>query len=450
PRINAAPLQIEPIVPEAPPTAATVPALLQIEPIAEPVRAPAAMPTTTEAGKIDPSMLVGVAPKQLPQVAPPQNEMVGGLKQLETNVGESAKKIGAIGAGIQPTYEAANKQIAQTQADYKKQEADAIAQVNNAKSMVNTAMADASRVGSIDPARFWSNKGTGEKITAAIAVFLGGVGAGLLGRGGNPALEMIQKSIDQDINAQEQDIKRKQANVGMAINAMDIARQSLGDIRASRTAALASAWGDAERKVTAMQAGMKNEDEKIKLDQLKQQMAMTRQTYEVQTAQLMQNNKLKELISSGNQGVTQGVIEQSSLPREEKDKYLQRMVPGYGFAKDPETAKEAVKVTAAAVPFQKSLQELINLVKEGPVIPHTDRAIRLTSLAEEVQMAYRENKNLTRFSEEVKEFMEKVLPDPSAITNLHNIPKYEAVLESSKIDTRNKLKQYGLIPQTTP
>jgi hypothetical protein len=57
---------------------------------------------------------------------------------------------------------------------------------------------------SIDPNRYWNNKSTGQKLLAGLALALGGFGAGLTG-GRNHALDIINKEIDADLNAQKLD-----------------------------------------------------------------------------------------------------------------------------------------------------------------------------------------------------------------------------------------------------
>lgn len=57
----------------------------------------------------------------------------------------------------------------------------------------------------IDPRRYYNNMGTGQKISTAIALLLGGVGAGLT-RGPNLALQMMDKAVDHDIEAQKMDL----------------------------------------------------------------------------------------------------------------------------------------------------------------------------------------------------------------------------------------------------
>lgn len=59
----------------------------------------------------------------------------------------------------------------------------------------------------IDPEHWWNSKSTGGKVLAGIGMILGGVGGGLQRTGRNPAIEQMNRAIDEDINAQKSHIE---------------------------------------------------------------------------------------------------------------------------------------------------------------------------------------------------------------------------------------------------
>ncbi|SRR6266851_693356 len=65
--------------------------------------------------------------------------------------------------------------------------------------------------GRIDPSHWLSSRTVGQKIVASLSIALGGIGAGLTG-GPNVALGIIQKHIDQDIDAQKANLGKKQTD----------------------------------------------------------------------------------------------------------------------------------------------------------------------------------------------------------------------------------------------
>lgn len=62
----------------------------------------------------------------------------------------------------------------------------------------------------IDPDRYWHNKSLPGKISTAIGVILGGIGAGLQHSTTNQALQVVQDAIKQDIDAQKAELGKKQ------------------------------------------------------------------------------------------------------------------------------------------------------------------------------------------------------------------------------------------------
>lgn len=77
--------------------------------------------------------------------------------------------------------------------------------------------------GHIDPHHFWASKSTGGKIMTGIGLILGGMGAQATG-GQNVVLNLIEKQIDQDIQAQVGEMNKKQ-------NLMTALNQQFGDIK---------------------------------------------------------------------------------------------------------------------------------------------------------------------------------------------------------------------------
>lgn len=69
----------------------------------------------------------------------------------------------------------------------------------------------------VDPNRLWHNASTGNKVMASIGLILGGIGAGLT-KGPNAALDVMQKNIDRDIQAQKDDLGKKQTLYSMNLD----------------------------------------------------------------------------------------------------------------------------------------------------------------------------------------------------------------------------------------
>lgn len=64
----------------------------------------------------------------------------------------------------------------------------------------------------VDPNRYWADASTGQKVVAAISVFLGGFASN---GGRNQALDLITKFVDDDIGAQRLELGKKQNQLSM-------------------------------------------------------------------------------------------------------------------------------------------------------------------------------------------------------------------------------------------
>jgi hypothetical protein len=158
------------------------------------------------------------------------------------------KKAEAESAGIQAeagVREEQRKAYEKEQADTALREQDRQAHVDAEMAKVRDAV-DQMKASKIDPYRFYRHPDGStnypKSIAAAIAVGLGALGASLPaqygGTGGpNVALQIIDKAIDRDIQAQRDDIANQRAGVGIQMNLLSQMRQQYGDERQAESAA---------------------------------------------------------------------------------------------------------------------------------------------------------------------------------------------------------------------
>ena len=69
----------------------------------------------------------------------------------------------------------------------------------------------------VNPNQFWESRSTGQMIMGGLGILLGGISSGLTGQA-NPALGIIDKAIDRDIDAQKANIKNKQTAIGLLMD----------------------------------------------------------------------------------------------------------------------------------------------------------------------------------------------------------------------------------------
>lgn len=94
----------------------------------------------------------------------------------------------------------------------------------------------------IDPQRFWNSRSDGQKVSAMVGLILGGIGSGLTG-GPNQALQVIEKAIDRDFEAQRMEMGKKQNLVAMLhqkFGTMDAAQNAFRMYKAAEISAYAN------------------------------------------------------------------------------------------------------------------------------------------------------------------------------------------------------------------
>lgn len=137
--------------------------------------------------------------------------------------------------------------------------------------------------GKVDANRLWANKSTGQKVLAGMAVFLTGLGQGLMGKGGNPALEMIQKQIDDDINLQREAIaaerSRKKDNFSATVQRHNLLREQLGDERAVESAERGMRWAAAEQMLKSKLSLLQGDEAKARGAQMLASIGLEKEKY---------------------------------------------------------------------------------------------------------------------------------------------------------------------------
>lgn len=167
-----------------------------------------------------------VAPSGVPQAALPPSAIPPQPSALPAtpNPLDPSALMGAQNKALD-TQQAAIKQNAATQQkEYRlqaKQELDYAKSAEHAEAEVqkitapwraeNEQLYKAIREEKIDPNRLWNNMSTGNKIGASLGILLSGIGAGLQGPGArNMAMDVIDKTIDRDIEGQKMELGKKQ------------------------------------------------------------------------------------------------------------------------------------------------------------------------------------------------------------------------------------------------
>jgi hypothetical protein len=152
----------------------------------------------------------------------------------------------------------------------------------------------------VDPNRYWNEKSTSGKVSAAIGLILGGIGSGLT-KTPNAALQVIENAINRDVDAQKADLGKKESLLGFHMQeghalqaSFQLARADLMDAAAAKLSMVATkyagdkAQANAQGAIAALQekaaltrqqvaaAGLQMQLHGMQLEQAKMQLGMGR------------------------------------------------------------------------------------------------------------------------------------------------------------------------------
>lgn len=137
---------------------------------------------------------------------------------------------------------------------------------------VNTAMAEANRLGEINPRGRFAKTSTATDISLAVGGAIGGFLQGLRGGGQNDFMNTINQIIDRDIDAQKASAAAAQANVANQRGIYAMMRERFGDDAQAKTAQRAylldQAKMEAEKRAVSSQSVQVQEQARLAVSQL--------------------------------------------------------------------------------------------------------------------------------------------------------------------------------------
>lgn len=290
----------------------------------------------------------------------------------------------------------------------------------------------------LNPKRFIENLSTGDKITTAIGLILGGMGAGLT-HGPNMAMGYLEKQIDQDIDAQKNELGKKEnllshnlQETGDLRAAYNLTKIQNNDILSSQLRIVADQTADpvAKGRMEAIAGGF---DQKTAA--LQHQASMYKM---MQGSQGGGNNE------SQFKGQTSALrmMGQDSMAKDLEAKH----VPGVGQA-SKEVPADIMKELIARQDLQNKIVDLQQFASKnsGTLL---DRSVVNTGKAKAalVQDAYRRANAQGVFKESEKEFVGTIVSsDPTQFFEKYRAGKGYQEMGRDNMSTLNNLKAgYGL------
>lgn len=259
------------------------------------------------------------------------------------------------------------------------------------------------RKGTVNPNRIWQNMTTGNKILAGISIFLGGLGGGLTKQGGNVALDVINKAIDRDIEAQRANLDKNKNLLSLNLEktrdltsaAMMTQNQMLSAAKVQVETAAARQQGPLAQAKAKQLLGQID----LKQGELMHQLAMAR---------------ARQNFYTGTGPINFGALTESET------KNLVRLPNGqYRPAYSPEAAQEVRGQLQTISPILDSLDKLSKL---GPkaLIPGSDENRQAKSLRAGLVPLINENAGLKRLSEEDIKNITQQIQDPTSFADFFN------------------------------
>lgn len=250
----------------------------------------------------------------------------------------------------------------------------------------------------VDPNRYWNSQSTGNKILSAISLVLGGIA----GQGnGNVGLDIINKAIERDIDAQKADISNKHSlfnmNLARTRNVQEAYQLTQSQLLTVASAQLAQAGAQSQGPEAQAKAQML-------LGQLGQQVAGMHQ-------QLALFNAKQQLIGGG------APVNPELLGKEDRERLVQMPGGKQALALTTKSAETVREQLSTVQPIYEGLDKLDAL---GPsaLIPGSVAYNKAQALRSTLIPLINENAGLKRLSEEDIRNITQQLRDPTSFRQI--------------------------------
>jgi hypothetical protein len=334
-------------------------------------------------------------------------------------------------------YRQAQEINQQVDNDYKQQLEEKKQQYQEQSDKVARIANQVSEAAQINPNRFWADKGTGDKIAAAISIGLGALGGAMQGTGKNAALDIMNRAIDMDLMAQEKNYQQKKDSLGVQQSLLAMYHQQTGDIQASKMLAKADLITNAQYALNSQLAGVQSKEAMAKGKMMQgvmmEEAGKLRYAAQQQIAQRIQTQQMY----SG-----QGDINPVNVPKEERDLLVN--VGGRNMMSRSAGAATEVREKVTAIDnYSQSGQELLQLLNQksslGAKFP-TELNERIKTIATDMATTYSKSKGMGVYDEGTERAVKAIQGDPESFMTGNNIAKIKQSIHSQEQNKQNILK----------
>lgn len=392
-----------------------------LAPTESPKPASVTQPVADPAQAVEKAIVETPAPQQIAQQMQSQQDAMGlmpVLKNLQDGAQLQAAGIQAEANAISDLSREQNTMLGQMYSPEKlKAEEARLADLESKRLKLeaeNDELFKAATNNKIDPRRVWNNMSSGNKVMATIAIILGGMGSGG-DAANNAAMKVINKAIDDDINAQKEEKENARSLYQLNFqryrdtqSAMDATRLQMNAIAQGQLNALASKYAAPAAQAKA----------KILMGTLKQQQAE----------------------------LTAGVIAKSQKAVQDRNENL---IPGYGVAqvKPTDQDKEALSVGKQLREGLTKLQQ--RAIKIGTTVPGSSEDAVNKTLAKTLQLQLAKALKMNNISEGEYKILDQIVADPGGWNSAKAVRQIEATKQTLNDIESATLSKLG-IERTAP
>lgn len=252
----------------------------------------------------------------------------------------------------------------------------------------------------INPDHYIQSKSTWGKIGAAISIALGGLAGGLNKTGQNLALDTINKSIQNDIEAQKDDRHNKQTLYAKNLEALhdaDMAHQMTSNQLLAITQA----------KVQEAAAKATNPQMQGRLKQLMSQLKIDQQAKQHELA-------VKQAIRGVGQPGQEGRINPELLPEKDRERIVQLPNGKQYFAKSSKDRDEIDTKLESLNPILETLGA-IDQIGPSALVPKSPEANRAHALRNSLVPLLNEFQKINRLTPEDEKLILSMVNDPTQL-----------------------------------
>lgn len=226
----------------------------------------------------------------------------------------------------------------------------------------------------VDPNRVWATADIGQRVAAGIGILLSGIGSGL-GGGPNMALQVIDRTIDRDIDAQKTNLEHQKGLLSYYLqqgrdmmSAHALAKADLKDMLAAQVTRVSAEFGGQEAAARAQMVG----------GQLRTEAAGKRQEIMARDFQMkaqrmalgmeMEKGRLMSQFAAMGKAGQAGMVE--LMPKDARERTVKRPDGSIGIAADDTAAKKYREASQATDKMRRTLQRYRAVLDSGhPWIP---------------------------------------------------------------------------------